>query len=116
MSSGHRAVHLEGSKSSARRLKRYSSGSSNSKGSAGGSSSSSHRNKKNRCHLNSSRDEFKKARPPTFNGEVNTSQEAESWLLWDDKIFPSPRLLGKYEGKGIHIQPEWKSIYMVGAP
>ena len=33
-----------------------------------------------RRHKNNSQDEFKKARPPTFNGEVNTGQEAEAWL------------------------------------
>ena len=28
-----------------------------------------------------SRDEFRKAKPPTFNGEIKTGQEAEAWLL-----------------------------------
>ena len=38
---------------------------------------------------NSSRDEFKKAMPPTFNGgvKVKSSQEAEAWLLGMKKYF-----------------------------
>ena len=27
------------------------------------------------------RDEFRKAKPPTFDGEIKTGQEAEAWLL-----------------------------------
>ena len=62
--------NLEGSKNTARRRKRSYSGSSNSEGSTGGLSSSSHRDKRKRRYQNSSRDEFKKEMPPTFNGEV----------------------------------------------
>ena len=67
----HRAVNLEGSRSGARRRKISSSGSFDSEGSSGGSSSSSHRDKRKRHYKNSSHDQFKKERPPTFNGEVN---------------------------------------------
>ena len=80
-------VNLEGSRSNARRRKRPSSGLSNSKGSTGGSSSSSHRNKRKRHYRNSSCDEFKKERPPTFNGEIQNDQEAEAWLLKMRKYF-----------------------------
>ena len=34
-----------------------------------------------RHYRDCSRDEFKKDKPPTFDGEVKNSQEAESWLL-----------------------------------
>ena len=33
------------------------------------------------------RDEFKKAKPPTFDGEVKTGQEVEAWLLGIKKYF-----------------------------
>ena len=36
---------------------------------------------KERDTIGHSRDKFKKAKPPTFDGEVKTGQEAESWLL-----------------------------------
>ena len=35
---------------------------------------------KERDDRDCSRDEFKKAKPPTFDGEVKTRQEAEYWL------------------------------------
>ena len=72
MNSRDQTVRPEGSKSTPRRRNRYPSGSSDSKGSTGGSSSS-HKNKKKRRYQNRSRDEFKKKRPPTFNGEVKNS-------------------------------------------
>ena len=87
MSSGHHAVHPEGSKSSAKRRNKSSSGSSDFEGFIEGSISSSHRDKRNKLYRNSSCDEFKKERPPTFNGEVNTSQEAEAWLLGMNKYY-----------------------------
>ena len=80
-------VRPKGSKSIARRRKRYPSGSSNSKGSTSGSSSSSHENKRKRCYQNHSRDKFKKARPPTFNGEIKNTQEVEAWILGMRKYF-----------------------------
>ena len=54
------------------------SGSFDSEKPSGDSSSPSRRNKRRRLYKNDSRDEFKKARPPTFNGEVKTSQEAKA--------------------------------------
>ena len=63
-------MRLEGSKSTTRGRKRYPSGSSNFEGSTGDSSSSSHKNKRKRRYRNSSCDEFKKVKPPTFDGEV----------------------------------------------
>ena len=77
----------EGSKSSTRRRRRNSSGSSDSEESSGDSSSSSHKRKRRRHHRDRSRDEFKKAKPPTFDGEVKTGQEAESWVLGIKKYF-----------------------------
>ena len=87
MKSRDQTVRPEGSKSTVRRRKRSPSGSSNSEGSIKGSSSSSHRNKKERRYQNRSRDEFKKAKPPTFDGEVKNGQEAEAWLLGMRKYF-----------------------------
>ena len=99
MSSGHRAVHLEGNKSSARRRKKYSSGLSDSKGSTGGSSSSSHIDKRKRSYQNSSHDEFKKERPPSFNGERNTGQEVEAWLLGMKKYFQIQNYSGNMKAR-----------------
>ena len=79
--SGQGTTRTEGSKSSTRRRRRTSSGSSNSKESSRDSSSSSHKIKRKRHHRDRSRDEFKKAKPPTFDGEVKARQEAKSWLL-----------------------------------
>ena len=87
MNSGDRTVRLEGSKSSTRRRKRSPSGSSDSEGPTSDSSSSSHKNERKRHYKNHSRDEFKKARPPTFNGEIKNGQEAEAWLLGMRKYF-----------------------------
>ena len=85
--SGRGTARLEGSKSSTRRRRRTSSGSSDSEESSGDSSSSSHKRKRKRHHRDRSRDEFKKAKPPTFDGEVKTGQEAEAWLLGIKKYF-----------------------------
>ena len=79
--SGRGTTRLEGSKNSTRRTRRTSSGSSNSEESNGDSSSSSRKIKRKRHHRDCSRDEFKKAKPPTFDGEVNTGQEAKAWLF-----------------------------------
>ena len=87
MNSGDQTVRLEGSRSGARRRKIPYSGSSDHEGSTEDSSSSSHKNKKKRHYQNRSRDEFKKARPPTFNGEINIDQEAEVWILGMRKYF-----------------------------
>ena len=76
--SGRRTKKPEGSKNSARMRNMFSSGSSDTKGSTGGLSSSYHGEKKKRRYKNSSRDEFKKEIPPTFNGEIKTGQEVES--------------------------------------
>ena len=73
MNSGDQTVKPEGSKNTARRRKRSPSESSDSEWSTRDSSSSSHENQRRRHYQNQSRDEFKKARPPTFNGEVKTS-------------------------------------------
>ena len=87
MNSGDRTVRPEGSKSTTRRRKRSPSGSYDSEGSTGGSSSSSHKNQRKKRYPNHSCDEFKKTRPPTFNGEVKNGQEDESWLLGMRKYF-----------------------------
>ena len=75
--SGHGTVKPEGSKSSIRRRTRTSSRSSDSEESSRDSSSSSRKGKRKRHHRDHSRDEFKKAKPPTFDGEVKMGQEAE---------------------------------------
>ena len=61
----------EGSKNTARRRKRSPSESSDSERSTGDSSSSSHENQRRRHYQNHSRDEFRKERTSTLNGEVN---------------------------------------------
>ena len=38
-------------------------------------------------YKNHSRDEFNKARPATFNGEIKNGQEYEAWLLRMRKYF-----------------------------
>ena len=85
INSEHRTTNPEGSRSGARRRKRSSSGSS--KGPIEGSSSSSHRNKKKRRYRNCACEEFKKERPPTFNGEIKDGEEAEAWILGMRKYF-----------------------------
>ena len=80
-------VKPEGSKSSTRRRRRTSSRSPDSEESSGDSSSSSRKGKRKRPHRDHSRDEFKKAKPPTFDGEVNIGQEFEAWLLGIRKYF-----------------------------
>ena len=84
---GRSTSRPEGSKSSTRRRRRTSSGSFDSEESSGDSSSSSHKRKRKRHHRYRSQDEFKKDKPPTFDGEVKIGQEAESWLLGIKKYF-----------------------------
>ena len=84
---GQGTARPEGSKSSTRRRRRTSSGSSDSEESSGDSSFSSHKRKRKRHHRDRTRDEFKKSKPPTFDGEIKTGQEAEAWLLGIKKYF-----------------------------
>ena len=76
--SGQGTSRPEGSQSSTRRRRRNSSGSSDSEESSGDTSSYSHKRKKIRHHRDQSRDEFRKSKPPTFDGEINMGQEAEA--------------------------------------
>ena len=87
MNSEDQTENPEGSKNTARKIKRSPSESSDSKGSTRDSSSSSHENKRRRRYHNHSRDEFNKEKLPTFNGEVKTGQEAEAWILEIRKYF-----------------------------
>ena len=87
MNSGDQTVRPEGSKSGTRRRKRSPSESSESEGSTMDSSSLSHGNERKRCYKNHSCDEFKKERPPTFNGEIKNGQEAEASVLGMRKYF-----------------------------
>ena len=80
-------VRPEGSESSTRRRRRTSSGSNDSDESSENSNSSSRKIKRRKHHRDHSRDEFNKAKPPTFDGEVKTGQEAEAWLLGIKKYF-----------------------------
>ena len=70
MNSGDQTTRPEGSKRTARGRKRSLSGSSDSEGSTSGSGSTSHENQRKKHYQNRSHDEFKKARPPTFNSEI----------------------------------------------
>ena len=92
--SGRGTSRLEGSKSSTRRRRRNSSGPSDYKESNGDTISSSHNSKRRRHHRNRSRDEFRKAKPPTFDGEIKTRQEAEAWILRIKKYFQVQNYLG----------------------
>ena len=85
--SGRGTTRLEGSESNTRKRRRTPSGSSDFEESNRDSSSSSHKRKGKRHHRDRSRDEFKKAKPPTFDGEVKTRQEAEAWLVGIKKYF-----------------------------
>ena len=85
--SGRGTKRPEGSKSSTRRRRRTSSKSFDFEESSMDSISSSHKRKRKRHHRDHTRDEFKKAKPPTFDGEVKTGQEAKAWLLGIKKYF-----------------------------
>ena len=85
--SGRGTTRLEGSKSSTRRRRGTSNGSSDSEESNGDSSYSSHKRQRKRHRSDCSRDEFKKAKPPSFDGEVKTGQEVEAWILGIKKYF-----------------------------
>ena len=85
--SGQGLVKPEGSKISTRRRRRTSSRSSDIEEYSGDSSSSSCKGNRNKHHTDRSWDEFKKAKPPTFDGEVKTGQEVEAWLLGIKKYF-----------------------------
>ena len=74
--SGQGTAKPEGSKSGTRRRIKTSSGSSDSEESSRDSSFSSHKRKRKRHHRDHSQDDFKKDKPPTFNGEIKTGQEA----------------------------------------
>ena len=92
-------VKPEGSKSSTKRRRRTASRSSDSEESSGDSISSSHKGKRKRHHRDHSQDEFKKAKPPTFDGEVKTGQEAEAWLLGIKKYFQVQDYLGNMKAR-----------------
>ena len=79
--SGWGTSRPEGNKSSTRRRRRTSSGSSDSEESSRDSSSSSCKGKRKRNHRDHSQDEFKKAKPPTFDDEVKTGQEVKIGFL-----------------------------------
>ena len=69
--SGQGIVKPKGNKRSLRRRRRTASRSSDSEESSGDSSSSSRKGKRKRHHRDHSQDEFKKDKPPTFDGEIN---------------------------------------------
>ena len=85
--SGQGTSRPEGNTSSTRKRRRTSSGSSDSEESSGDTSSSPHKRKRRRHLRDHSQDEFRKAKPPAFDGETNTRQEAEAWLLRIKKYF-----------------------------
>ena len=97
--SGQGIARPEGSKSSTRRRRKTSSGSSDFEESSGDTSSSSHKRKRRRHHRDRSRDKFKKAKPPTFDGEVNTGQEDEAWILRINKYFQVQDYLGNMKAR-----------------
>ena len=50
-------------------------------------SSYSHKRKIRKHHRDRSWDEFKKSKPPTFDGKIKIGQMAEAWLLGINKYF-----------------------------
>ena len=84
---GRGTTRPEGNKSNTRRRRRTSSGSYDSKESSRDSSSYSQKRKRKRHHRDRSQDEFRKDKPPTFDGEVKTGQDAEAWLIGINKYF-----------------------------
>ena len=86
-----------------------SSGSFDSEGSTKGSSCSSHRNKRKRCYQNSSHGEFKKAKPPTFSGEVKSGQEVEAWLLGMEKYFQVQDYSGNMKARVAIFNPNGRA-------
>ena len=99
MNSEDRTENPEGSKNTARRIKRSLSESYVSEGSTRDSSSSSHENQRRRHYQNHSQDEFEKKRPPTFNGEIKNGQEVESWLLGIRKYFQVQDYFGNMKAR-----------------
>ena len=79
--SGRGTARPKDSKSSTKRRRRNSSGSSDSEESSGDTSSSSHKRKRRRHHRDRSRDEFRKAKPPTFDGEIKRDKKLKLGFL-----------------------------------
>ena len=82
-----------------RRRRRTPSGSFDSEESNRDSSSSSHKRKRKRHHRDHTRDEFEKAKPPIFDGEIKTGQEAKAWLLGIKKYFQVQDYSGNMKAK-----------------
>ena len=76
--SGWGIARPKGSKSSTRKRKRTSSGSCDSEESSADTSSSSRKIKRRRHHRDRSQDEFKKAKPPTLDGEIKNDGEIKT--------------------------------------
>ena len=51
--------------------------------------------------------EFKKIKPPTFNGENKKGEEVESWLSGMKKHFQ----IYNYSNKLAYLQPHWEGIF-----
>jgi hypothetical protein len=49
--------------------------------------SSTHKKRRKRHSKSSLSEEFKKEKPPTFDGEIKKGEEAEAWLLGLKKYF-----------------------------
>ena len=47
--------------------------------------------------------EFKKIKPPTFNGETKKGERGRVLLIWDEKIFSDIQLFKSAEGKNGHL-------------
>jgi len=50
-------------------------------------------------------EEFKKTKPPTFDGEVKEAEDAKAWLLGMKNFFRVHNY-SEYESKGGNLQPE----------
>ena len=78
------------------------------------SSYSRRKQKKQKTSKGHKFEEFRKAKPPSFDGEIKKGEEAEAWLLGLKKYFRVHDFFRKFEGLSGHFQFEWKSFHLVG--
>jgi len=67
--------------------------------SSGDRHSEHHKSKKKRQYHDEITGEFKKIKPPTFNGEVETGEEAEAWLSGMKKYFQIYNYCGELKAR-----------------
>jgi len=95
-----------------------SEGDESSKGltSNGTSSPSQIRRKKINHSKNQGLEDFKKAKPPTFDGEIEKGEEEEVWLLGLNKYFKVHDYSENLKSRITIFNFEWKGFHLVGGP